>query len=120
MFIKWRKLKKELRKVDFLILLLVGIGFSYWAFIEKDFFGSIVLLLSFIVFATTRWKWVYKNGNISTKKERLQAREWFKKMSLCHLKWRTYLFVYFLTIPIFLMVSRYFDLNFRDDFIVFV
>ena len=114
-------MRKVFRKIDFFILLLIGLALSLWAFLEKELFGSLILFLSSVVFSVSRWRWVYKKQDRTpmTMKEKNEAKEWFKKRVLWHFCWRTYLFIYLLTIPFLFIINNNLGLGLQDYHIVF-
>lgn len=114
-------MRELFRKIDFFILFLIGLALSFWAFLEKEFFGCLILFLSSIVFSVSRWRWIYKKQkhSLMSMREKNEAKEWFKKRVLWHFRWRTYLFIYLLTIPFLFVANNSLELGFQDHHIVF-
>lgn len=111
-----KNLREKFRKIDFLIPIVFGVLISFWAFEKKDYFGVFITSLAAIIFANTRWKWVYQNNddnkNIKNSRKKLNQVHFFEFKRL------TYMFFYILLIPVLLVLNAYLSLNYKGSAIV--
>ena len=115
-------MRELFRKIDFFILFLIGLALSFWAFLEKELFGCLILFLSSIVFSVSRWRFVYKNDNEYNNfslKAKVQGKKWFFAAQKKEFKRLNYLFLFMLTLPILLIINNYFSFGLKDYYIVF-